>query len=309
MKADGKSEDVQELPLALRNGDVGGATGPRTLQGKKRTRHKALKHGVLAKVAVLPGESHAEFGALLRGLRDDLRPVGTLEEALVETIAVTRWRQRRLLIAEGAEIQAGQRFIAWDLKQRQLAEAASFPSVQANGGLIAKISNPEALQRCLRQLEVLKINVESNGFGSQTAISILTRLYGVFDNTHWRRSLFAAYKIWSRGASDPESVRKKARNPSPEECRLIFLKEIDREITRLLEYEHERLSIESNWLELERLRRSVPDSPRLDQLLRYSTALERTFDRTLSQLERVQRMRVGQPVAPRIDVNVSSSQD
>jgi pyruvate kinase len=30
-------------------------------------------------------------------------------------------------------------------------------------------------------------------------------------------------------------------------------------------------------------------------------------DRTLSQLERAQRMRLGQPVAPRIDVNVSSS--
>ena len=67
-----------------------------------------------------------------------------------------------------------------------------------------------------------------------------------------------------------------------------------------------RASIESDRTKLEILRRSVPDSSGLDRLLRYETSLERTFDRTLSQLERQQRMRRGQPVAPRIDVHVST---
>jgi hypothetical protein len=55
-------------------------TGPRTQQGKERSSHNAVKHGMLAKLVVLKGESQAEFNAVLSGLRDDCQPVGTLEE-------------------------------------------------------------------------------------------------------------------------------------------------------------------------------------------------------------------------------------
>ena len=51
---------------------------------------------------------------------------------------------------------------------------------------------------------------------------------------------------------------------------------------------------------------SIPDAPGLDRLLRYEASLERVFDRTLSQLERLQRMRLGQPVPPPFKLEVSS---
>ena len=41
-------------------------------------------------------------------------------------------------------------------------------------------------------------------------------------------------------------------------------------------------------------------------LLRYEGSLERQFDRTLTQLERVQRMRLGQPVPPPVKVELST---
>ena len=44
----------------------------------------------------------------------------------------------------------------------------------------------------------------------------------------------------------------------------------------------------------------------LGSLLRYEAHLSREFDRTLNQLERIRRLRRGQPVASRIDVNVST---
>ncbi|MFY9584304.1 MAG: hypothetical protein WAR21_07430 [Candidatus Acidiferrales bacterium] len=44
-------------------------------------------------------------------------------------------------------------------------------------------------------------------------------------------------------------------------------------------------------------------SPEL--LLRYETSLERQFDRILTQLERLQRMRLGQPVPPPVKVELS----
>ena len=51
----------------------------------------------------------------------------------------------------------------------------------------------------------------------------------------------------------------------------------------------------------------IPDGPQLDRFLRYEAALERHFDRTLSQLERLQRMRLGQPVLPKLEVQHSIS--
>jgi len=105
----------------------------------------------------------------------------------------------------------------------------------------------------------------------------------------------------------PEDVRKQNGYPSAQECKEFFLDDLKQELKRLERYQEEKASAESDRMKLESLCRNVPDPPRLDKLLRYSASLERTFDRTLSQLERAQARRLGQPIAPRIDVNVSSS--
>ena len=47
-------------------------------------------------------------------------------------------------------------------------------------------------------------------------------------------------------------------------------------------------------------------APMSDALIRYETTLDRAIDRVLTQLERYQRMRLGQPVLPPINLNVSS---
>ena len=49
----------------------------------------------------------------------------------------------------------------------------------------------------------------------------------------------------------------------------------------------------------------VPKQEVIDRLQRYEASLERSFDRTLSQLERLQRVRRGQPVLPALKVDVS----
>ncbi len=145
---------------AQRNG------GPRTQQGKDKSKLNALKHGIFSRTVVLKGEPRTEFNCLLSGLRYDLKPEGTLEELLVDKLAAIVWRLRRLFILD---------------KERPL-----------NGPGFADL----------------------------------------------------------------------AFNPS--------------------------------------------EAPSLDLLLRCETNLERAFDRTLNQLERLQRIRKGQPVLPTLDVSVSS---
>ncbi len=90
----GASEGNESLPARR-------ATGPRSPEGKQRSKHNALKHGLFSKIVVLEGESRPEFDALLNGLRNDRQPVGELEEVLVEKLATLFWRQRRLIIADG----------------------------------------------------------------------------------------------------------------------------------------------------------------------------------------------------------------
>jgi hypothetical protein len=63
------------------------STGPRTPQGKERSKFNARKHGLFSKAVLLQDESRAEYDALLNGLMENLRPHGKLERLLVENLA------------------------------------------------------------------------------------------------------------------------------------------------------------------------------------------------------------------------------
>ena len=82
------------------------STGPHTEEGKARVSLNALKHGLLARDAVLPSEDPAEFDRQLRELEHDLRPENSLEFELVRQIADAQWRMRRLVRIETAFLSA-----------------------------------------------------------------------------------------------------------------------------------------------------------------------------------------------------------
>lgn len=124
---------------------VRGSTGPRTQHGKERSKNNAIKHGIFCKAALLRGESQAEFNVLMSGLHEDFQPEGTFEEGLVEVLAFTRWRLRRLLIAEAAEIEAGREFLEWDETQRQLVEAGNLFQELSHCGPRAENSEPRSI--------------------------------------------------------------------------------------------------------------------------------------------------------------------
>jgi hypothetical protein len=85
------------------------STGPKTQQGKSRSRRNAVKHGILASALLITegkgAENPAEFHELLRGLHRDLTPTGALEKMLVEKIAVCWWRQQRALSCEAGLVR------------------------------------------------------------------------------------------------------------------------------------------------------------------------------------------------------------
>ena len=81
------------------------STGPLTESGKNTVAKNALKHGLFCQQLILSNENSDDFSALLQNLESSLNPTNVLEQSLVERIAVTLWRQARLVRAETAQIQ------------------------------------------------------------------------------------------------------------------------------------------------------------------------------------------------------------
>src|SRR5659263_138113 len=88
-------------------------TGQKTEVGKARSSENAIRHGVLSRKLLLPDESAADDQDLLSALLGELSPIGVVEQLLVERIAVSIWRQRRMVGAETAAVaeQASRGFI------------------------------------------------------------------------------------------------------------------------------------------------------------------------------------------------------
>lgn len=97
------------------------STGPRTVNGKVKSRMNALRHGLTAESCVLPGESCEAFDHLRARLVAEFRPVRVLDEILVDRLAGLVWRLRRVGMFE-------RELMAW-IGERQ-AEAFDQPSDQ-----------------------------------------------------------------------------------------------------------------------------------------------------------------------------------
>jgi hypothetical protein len=79
--------------IAANRANAKKSTGPKTSHGKAMSSWNSTRHGLLSnRLPLLYGRSKKQFNRLLRSLQQDLEPVGTLEEVLVEKIAQQYWR-------------------------------------------------------------------------------------------------------------------------------------------------------------------------------------------------------------------------
>ena len=287
------------------------SSGPSTEFGKQNSSRNAIKHGIFSEVAILPGEPREKYQSLLKELHETLQSEGRLEELLVEKLASLAWRQRRLLAAEGAEIREGSELREWDKQDREMQEAANPSraldlgwSIFSDPGLIFRTHEPETLSTCVELLNKLREEIESGAFIKERDTTVLEKIYG--KSTEGRKTLHQTYLVWLDTAEKPEENRESGECSSFQQCKDKVLAEIDMEIRRLRDYQQRQASIESERAKLEVIRHGVPELARLDRLLRYEASLERAFDRALNQLERMQRLRRGQPMVPRIEVDVSA---
>jgi hypothetical protein len=76
------------------------STGPRTDAGKERSSLNALSHGLTASTAVLPSEDPSAYQTHCREFFDEYQPATATETHLVQELADTAWRVRRIPLLE-----------------------------------------------------------------------------------------------------------------------------------------------------------------------------------------------------------------
>ena len=157
---------------------------------------------------------------------------------------------------------------------------------------------------CPRILRSLQVLILTRGFNVEKDFQIIWRVFG-------QVNMFEITEIYFLHKG-PEGcdIRFDQKPPDPsyvplEKRKANFVDHVQKIIDKhqgFLEIADDFSKVRTG---IESVCAGVPEAPRLDRILRYSASLERDFDRTLNQLERLQRMRRGQPAAPTLNVNIS----
>jgi hypothetical protein len=296
------SVDRQESTVVPARDPRRTANGPRTAIGKQRSSQNARKYGVFSSSLLLKGESKTQFRSMLHGMKEYFQPEGEMENLLVENLALLSWRSRRVLRAECAEIEKERALVGVNVRTQRIKEDQSKIL-----GIRWNCPNSITLNRALNLLDDLRSGIKDRGFDKEGDFPILLELYGTGDD-RIPPGIFRSYiycmeaaEVYSSGG-DP----KVGTGVPLEKAKEVIDKEIEEEIKkleRLIPWVNDR---EKQLLECDEVRSLIPPQVASDHLTRIETHLARQIDRTLSQLERLQRMRLGQPVMPRLDVHVSS---
>jgi len=291
--------------------------GPNTLQGKQKSRQNATKHGIFAVGIIRPRESKAQYVNMVEDMVETLQPVGSLEEILVEKLTMLVWRYRRLLQAEAAEVasQAEKREQGYLRDKREAADKG-----KTDQGLIRwalEHYNEEALRQALTTLNSVCLQIRQEGLDWGRDQDRLREVYGplsesgtpmrittqvehdgrVYQGLDPNRLLAKRYRELAGTGQEQRSATDVPRDAA-EAMVGMFTEEIGRFESMLQDWQQHG----DDRNQFEETRALVPWE---DRLQRYESSLERSFDRTLSQLERLQRLRLGQPVLPALKVDVS----
>jgi hypothetical protein len=91
---------TSEKQVAANRRNAALSTGPRTAAGKARSATNAITHGLQAQAVRMCWESKSEHAEFCRAIRDELAPVGALEELAADQIIAAYWRLGRLAKTE-----------------------------------------------------------------------------------------------------------------------------------------------------------------------------------------------------------------
>ncbi len=130
------------------------STGPKSVEGKRKSSLNALRHGLTGQIVVMPTEDLQAYQRHLESFTEEYRPKGPTEAHLVQALADTSWRLNRVaaletnLLTLGVASASGPLLSAPQQIQDALAIAAA---LESQSKALANLSMHS--QRLSRQFE------------------------------------------------------------------------------------------------------------------------------------------------------------
>jgi hypothetical protein len=159
--------------------------------------------------------------------------------------------------------------------------------------------NPVIRERCLDLLEALKTMIEIRAFNPSRDDPILRLVFG--------EGTISEFRMIYDVCHSPGTLAKEFKefDLPPEERKVKFLEILRDQIERIKHIGKVRDDLAASKERLKAGCAQVPQPATVDRLLTYETILNRAIEKTLNQIEHLQRIRKGQPVPPTLNVNLS----
>ena len=237
-------------------------------------RFNAVKHGILSQLTVLPHENQGEFADLLSALVQAHQPAGATEAHLVEELASIIWRKRRVLLAEGANLNRGLRNATHD------AETLIPSSVPFETGLPGKSTDLRELLT-LTPEEVSERQKEAlHDLGATRKAAAILEHGG--ENAYKRalRALLPGSRDWWQDYVEDEEYL-----PTTEGLADFIREQLEPMCVTI-----EKVAQHHNAIKSQTIGEGL-QVYRLEKLNRYETHLDRKFERTLAMLVKLKEIR------------------
>jgi hypothetical protein len=108
-----------EAQIAASRANGAKSKGPITDEGKAISSQNAVRHGLLARLAIMDVENREAFLSLCHDMRETFEPTDEYEQCIVDTMTLSMWRRTRAMAMETSGLQVAYR------KYRGLAQTAT----------------------------------------------------------------------------------------------------------------------------------------------------------------------------------------
>jgi len=102
-----KAQKLEKKRLLANQANAQLSTGPKTAEGKAKSSVNAVKTALTGRTVLLPTDNVVEYERHLAAYIEEFTPAGLLESNLVQSIADTDWRLRRIPALESALFAKG----------------------------------------------------------------------------------------------------------------------------------------------------------------------------------------------------------
>ena len=160
------------------------STGPKTEAGKAASSANATKHGLSGRKVVIAGESEEEYNRFIQTCRVLYKPVGDMESDLVQEIAASRWRLRRVEALEASLLDDEMDLLLNDpenpVDESRVMAVAFRNLADSRTGALAQLHRHEgrlrrAYEKALRELRELQAERREQEQQNEASLSELTQ--------------------------------------------------------------------------------------------------------------------------------------